>query len=667
MEGTFDYVLDFGLIITNVTSRDAGKYDCNIDLLPIVIWVAPIRFLNQSDANVIYGQEGTNLNISCVSITGHDVHGLSIKQNDTTLSTNAPNVTVILRENSIDCLAADGFPDTYTFDKWEHQSEKGDHVRFVDGLQNGTLILQTIPYQYQMNGRYVCTVSNIIRDANGSMLQKSSEYFVYQGPPMFAKENRKLKFAELYKTITVTFFLFSNPIVEHIWIEGVAPGYTKNETINDVNMSETNLKYTDFESNANIKGELIVFEFKMLSNEYEMYRIWASNAIGEDSFSFNIKATGAPIFVPENRNVKHGELDKLLALTFLIYSDPTIKDIWIEGVDTDHNQNKIKLEFMLANLTVPYTAFGNKGHIMCYNITIQTNIVSSIDFHVYKIWATNELGVTSYKFEVIAVESSKIKGKHGYLLITSSSIIACLLVYIIVIHICLTIRKRSRTRRVNIEEPLHYNTYDEIGSISYEAAGFRRLANDQRGPIQQTQTNLNLQDACSTTNINNPLAMNCTTETDASSRVSDHESQVNAVQQNNVLEATLDVSPAISIDDIVHDDKRTRNEPAASSDESLHAFQRRKHHEKHLTNRNATSKCSSSSDESRMEADVTPSLGLNVGDGYENPYQIVIRDNQETHQYSLIINPCGEADSARETSDIDEQTNYLTDYVNLRL
>lgn len=112
---------------------------------------------------------------------------------------------------------------------------------------------------------------------------------------------------------------------------------------------------------------------------------------------------GAQIFVPENRNVKQGELDKPLALTFLIYSDPTIKDIWIEGVDTDHNQSKIKLEFMLANLTVPYTAFGNKGYIMCYNITIQTNIVSSIDFHVYKIWATNELGVTSYKFEVIAV------------------------------------------------------------------------------------------------------------------------------------------------------------------------------------------------------------------------------------------------------------------------
>ncbi|VDI35101.1 Hypothetical predicted protein, partial [Mytilus galloprovincialis] len=309
IEGTFDYVLDFGLIITNVTSRDAGKYDCNIDLLPIVIWVAPIRFLNQSDDNVIYGQEGTNLNISCASITGHDAHGLSIKQNDTTLATSnssmvtlsfipnrddnlneygckdAPNVTVILRENSIDCLAADGFPDTYTFDKWEHKSEDGDHVRFVDGLQNGTLILQTIPYQYQMNGRYVCAVSNTIRDANGS------EYFVYQGPPIFAKENRKIKFAELYKTITVTFFLFSNPMVEHIWIEGVAPRYTKNETINDFNMSETNLKYLDFESNANIKGEQIVFEFKMLNNEYEMYRVWASNELGEDSFSFNIKAT----------------------------------------------------------------------------------------------------------------------------------------------------------------------------------------------------------------------------------------------------------------------------------------------------------------------------------------------------------------------------------------
>ncbi|XP_052064796.1 uncharacterized protein LOC127704698 [Mytilus californianus] len=456
-------------------------------------------------------------------------------------------------------------------------------------------------------------------------------------------------------------------MAEQIWIEGVASGYTKNETIHDFGMSEINLKYTDFESNANIKGEKIVFEFKMFSTEYEMYRIWASNELGEDSFSFNIRATGAPIFVPENRNVKHGELDEPLTLTFLLYSDPTIKDIWIEGVDTDHKQNKIKLEFKLANSTVPYTAFGNKGHIMRYNITIQTNIVSSIDFRVYKIWATNELGVTSYKFEVIAVESNKIKGKHGYLLITSSSIIACLLVYIIAIHICFSIRKRFRTRRVNIEEPLHYNTYDEIGSISYEAAGFRRLATDQRGPIQQTPTNLNLQDAFSTTNINNPLAMNCTTETDVYSRVSDHESQVNAVQQNNVLEATLDVSPTISIEDIGHGDKSTRNEPAAPADESLYSFQTRKHHDKHLTNRNATSTCSSSSGESKLESNVTTSVGLNVGDVYENPYQIVIHDNQDTHQYSLIMNPCAEADSDRETSEIDEQTNNSTDYVNLRL
>ncbi|CAG2222118.1 unnamed protein product [Mytilus edulis] len=120
-----------------------------------------IQFLNQTDDNIIYGQEGMSTNISCTTVTGYDAGELSIQQNNRILAISnsnivtfslipkrqdsftkfrcvgndstladvyvmfvikyAPDVNVVVRENRIDCLR-NGFPTTYTFKKWEHQS-----------------------------------------------------------------------------------------------------------------------------------------------------------------------------------------------------------------------------------------------------------------------------------------------------------------------------------------------------------------------------------------------------------------------------------------------------------------------------------------------------------------------------------------------------------------
>lgn len=93
---------------------------------------------------------------------------------------DAPDVTVVFGFDRIYC-SPDGIPDTYTFNRWEHQSEQGEHIRFLDGLENGTLILQTLPQQYQISGRYVCTVSNGIPDINGINLQKGFISHNYEG------------------------------------------------------------------------------------------------------------------------------------------------------------------------------------------------------------------------------------------------------------------------------------------------------------------------------------------------------------------------------------------------------------------------------------------------------------------------------------------------------
>jgi len=55
------------------------------------------------------------------------------------------------------------------YSKWEHMSYFGEHIRFLDGFDNGTLILPSMNESdgYQDNGIYICRVSNGIPDVKG--------------------------------------------------------------------------------------------------------------------------------------------------------------------------------------------------------------------------------------------------------------------------------------------------------------------------------------------------------------------------------------------------------------------------------------------------------------------------------------------------------------------
>lgn len=108
--------------------------------------------------------------------------------------------------------------------------------------------------------------------------------------------------------------------------------------------------------------------------------------------------TGRPIFVPENRNITHGELGRPLILTFLLYSNP-MAQVWIEDYNTARNLSSDK--YRVIETTFPYTAFGNKGNISGYKIKLEINRLTSNDLHVYNILATNSLGTDSYRFEII--------------------------------------------------------------------------------------------------------------------------------------------------------------------------------------------------------------------------------------------------------------------------
>ncbi|XP_063408234.1 uncharacterized protein LOC134691597 [Mytilus trossulus] len=540
-----DNYYQFQLRIINASSNDLGNYTCSVNV-PIEFRVAPIQFLDQNDDNIIYVQEGNTVGISCASITGYEVEKMSIEENLVILAENnsslvtfyfkpdrqdysrefvckskpnwlyvrvnvlvnyPPGVKMLLGVNRIDCFP-DGFPDTYIFYRWEHQSEIGEHIRFLNGLGNGTLILQTLPQRYQISGIYVCTVSNGIADTNGSKFQR---------------------------------------------------GFTR------------------------------------------------------------VNYQGAPIFVPGHRNVKHDEPGKPLLLTFLLYSDPLLDDIWIKSVGTDRNQSEINHEFRISNTTLSYTAFENKGNISGYKITIETNILNSNDISMYKIWAKNKLGVASYIFEIIAVESQKrndVNTKHNVnqstRSITISTIATCLFVYIVVSHIYVCVRQRNeQTRRSNISESLLEEMYDEIGTISYQAVNISPLETEQSERVQQFRGIRSLQPESDTVNVNNQLTTDRTFNT--SSRLSVQEYQLNALHINNVLGVTSNVSPVIATHDIVH-------------------IQRRQH----SSNSNRLSTILVSSDELSSGSSGATQVAFDIDEGYENPYQIVIKEEQDSHTYSQL-------------------------------
>ncbi|VDI64204.1 Hypothetical predicted protein [Mytilus galloprovincialis] len=670
-DGFVHYFYEFYLKIKNASIEDDGVYTCTAITPWMDIVVSSIKFLNQTDDNIMYGQEGKNISIVCAALQGHHEDGLSIKQNMITLAESdsnmvtysfkptrqnhskeyecvgkkelekvrvmlmvyyAPDVQVFAtKKNGFNCLA-NGFPDTYTFNKWEHLSEKGEHVRYLVGSKNGTLHLNNVPHQYQISGRYICSVSNGIPDANGNLLQNDSESLRFIGHPIFASENRNVKVVQLYKPITLSFLLYSEPIVDKLVIVCVAGNYTKNETTQDFRIYETDLIYTHFGQTGTIRGFEITLDFKMISNEYNAYKIWAINVRGGGSFSFKVRAVGTPIFAPEKSHnfeqVGHGQP---VVMRFVLYSNLVIEDIWIEVDGTGHIQTKTKDDLNISKKMLRYTAFENRGgNIIRYQIIFETRILRGMEVLKHIVWIKHELGVDFYRFEIKELDYLKTNRNVKMEFIISSSLAASLLIYISVIHICFSVKCRTlRNNKRNLPEDLQYHMYDDIDSVAYQAVNVSRFA------IGQQVSSAQIRNAHSSqTSTDNQQTVPVTSELCLT--VFEKEIPVNDEHHNGIAVATLDISFS-SPEDIRHSGMNHGEEFDTSGDPSQLYPSRRHQDEQSFTNF-GKSIDSASSDDSKIKLFDPASDDVFGNDGYENPYQIVTREGQPIHQYMSILN-----------------------------
>ncbi|CAC5359024.1 unnamed protein product [Mytilus coruscus] len=131
------------------------------------------------------------------------------------------NVTYEMKDSTrtIYCTA-DGYPDTYTFYKWQHKSVHGRFIRELDGENILTLPVVPTKIRYQDNGEYVCTVSNGIQGKDRAEKRKGAARIIAYAQPVitFDNEERRIQYGEIGKSVEIVVHVYSVPkYYYHTW------------------------------------------------------------------------------------------------------------------------------------------------------------------------------------------------------------------------------------------------------------------------------------------------------------------------------------------------------------------------------------------------------------------------------------------------------------------
>ncbi|XP_071139037.1 uncharacterized protein [Mytilus edulis] len=322
-----NFTLHVDFYIYNVTHEDEGSYRSPFILDIIGLQVSKLWFINQTDLKTIVGQEGEALDIICSSDPDQYITELTLESNGTVKAIGdnqtvsylfipyrtdhltkyqcldskhssimieveliiqyAPAVTIRYTNGTIEC-DCDGVPPIYNVYRLDQISKYGGLVRSVN-LDNETFVFNTDLFPYQRNGRHMCVVSNGIPDTNGKELQNSTIHVNYEGPPVFAKENRYVKIGKVRKSsMTMSFLVYSCPDVEEIFLQKLGRMRGKKRKMKNYVLKST-LLYNDLDNTTGVPGYNILIESDELDIEdFQAYITTVTNRLGASDYYFEI-------------------------------------------------------------------------------------------------------------------------------------------------------------------------------------------------------------------------------------------------------------------------------------------------------------------------------------------------------------------------------------------
>ncbi|VDI69596.1 Hypothetical predicted protein, partial [Mytilus galloprovincialis] len=566
------------LHVYNVTSKDKGYYKCfpRIGQTVVLLKVAKLRFIGQTNIQTIVGQEGKEMTITCSSDNEEFITALKLETNGTVLAlgdnqtvdfkltpdrkyhltrfkcedviqssitievelivTYAPEITIRHTNDTIVCDYI-GVPAVYKVKRINHVSQYGTLLRSMN-MNNEAFNLQT-EFPYQKNGNYECVVSNGIRDNNGNIMQTVSTNVKYEGPPVFS---------------------------------------------------------------------------------------------------------------PENRNVKYGEVGKSMKLSFYIYSYPPVKDIFMQQIGRKQSERKKISKVNMLTSILSYTEFANIEGIEGYEISVEYEIFDKDDFRSYCITAKNHLGESNYYFVIQDDESLPLSKRNKTYFMILCSVAVILFIYIIISHICFCVKhdKTIAQRHNHILEDHSDQIDDELSSIPFPATNNVSSSdtnNDHAQNLTLTRpSNISVGVNHQSTDDSESFA---TSELPSNFQRTDAQEQRVSIPSNHPNDISIDVSAMSSIAN-------------AEICNKINA---------HIIKNALSNTNSETSMESHSESSDNIMVGSD-GDGYENPYETISQERDESHQYimmskerhnsfSSIENNC--KDDILETSNAKEAT-----YINLQ-
>ncbi|CAC5424852.1 unnamed protein product [Mytilus coruscus] len=192
----------------------------------------------------------------------------------------------------IQCIAH-GEPDSYNYFPWEHRSQFDEHIRYLGETadKNRQLPEVKVSNTYQNTGFYICKVLNSIPDYHRNFLQQGRVYVEFEGPPVFAANNKQFQEITKESAIKLKVNVYSSSqITCHNITEVGSVSLTK--TIG-VTTRHILIKETFHGAIVTLNGTEIAFVLNGLNaGELHSFNVTVCNIYGQCSFVIKSKYFG---------------------------------------------------------------------------------------------------------------------------------------------------------------------------------------------------------------------------------------------------------------------------------------------------------------------------------------------------------------------------------------